>query len=341
MSHLAAIIPDAKAPLRVQEVETPHPGPHELLIKNELISLQPIDAKFAKLAIFPVEYPAILGMSYGGRVAAVGSEVTNFKVGDIVAAAKTAGAAGNKFGAFQRYVIARDITTSKISESVDLTVPVTLIGNLSTAVGLFNASVGLERPDPNGQAPARGKKVLIYGGTSSFGSLSVQYVAQAGYNVITTTSPKHKDLVSKLGAVQVIDHTQVHEALVKALVKEGPYDLVVDSISLPNTIQTTAAVVAAQGGGNLHTLLPAIGPESLPQGVTRQFASWSVALVEEKNAGLLTWAFKTYLPQVTANGKAIPLPSKKASGGLEGLNDALDILLQGVSGQKIVIDPWE
>jgi hypothetical protein len=54
MPHLAAIILGAKAPLEVQEVQTPRPGPGELLIKNELVGLQPIDAKFAKAAMFPL-----------------------------------------------------------------------------------------------------------------------------------------------------------------------------------------------------------------------------------------------------------------------------------------------
>jgi NADPH:quinone reductase-like Zn-dependent oxidoreductase len=341
MANLAAIIPAVKAPLEVQEVETYKPGPHEILVKNEVIAFNPIEFKIAKLEIFPIQYPAILGSSFGGTVEAVGSQVTNFKVGDKVAAAKKGGAVGNQYGAYQRYVVVGDESAGKITGDVDVAIPASLTGNLSTVVGLFTGRAGLDKPSFHSPASAKGKKVLVYGGSSSFGSLSVQYVAQAGYTVVTTTSPKNKDFVSKLGAVTVIDHTQEQDALVKALVAEGPYDLVVDSISLPNTVPVTAAVVAAQGGGKLYALLPAFGPENLPEGVTREYASWGSVLDEEKNAGVLSWAFSEYLAQGVASGKIIPLPIEKVNGGLKGVNDALDKLQKGVSGVKLVVDPWE
>jgi NADPH:quinone reductase-like Zn-dependent oxidoreductase len=56
---------------------------------------------------------------------------------------------------------------------MNLNVAVSLISNFSTVVGLFTLSAGLPKPDLKGQAPARNKKVLVYGGTSSLGSLSV------------------------------------------------------------------------------------------------------------------------------------------------------------------------
>jgi len=341
MANLAAVIPAAKTPLEVREVETYKPGPHELLVKNEVIAFNPIEFKIAKLGIFPIQYPAILGSSFGGTIEAVGPQVTSFKVGDKVTAAKKSGSVGNQYGAYQRYVVVGDETASKVPDGIDVAIPASLTGNLSTVVGLFTGSAGLDKPSFDGSASAKGKKVLIYGGSSSFGSLSVQYVAQAGYTVVTTSSPKHKAFVSKLGAVKVIDHTQEQGTLVKALVAEGPYDIVVDSISLPNTVSITAAVVAAQGGGKLYALLPSFGPENLPEGVTREFASWGTVLDEEKNAGLRSWAFSTYLPNGIANGKIVPLPIEKVSRGLDGVNDALDRLQKGVSGVKLVVDPWE
>jgi Zn-dependent alcohol dehydrogenases len=73
MSHLAAVVSAPKAPLEVQEIETPQPGPGELLIKNELIALLPIDAKIARFAMLPIKYPAVLGNSFAGTVIGVGA----------------------------------------------------------------------------------------------------------------------------------------------------------------------------------------------------------------------------------------------------------------------------
>ncbi len=248
----------------------------------------------------------------------------------------------NEYGAFQRFAIAGTESTSKVPEGVDVAVLASLVGNLPTVLGIFTGKAGLEKP--NFDAPssdAKKGKVLIYGGTSSVGSLSVQYVAQAGCSVVTTTSPKHKAYVEKLGAAKVFDHTQDKETLIKELIAAGPYDLVVDSISLPATIAVTGAVLAAQGGGTIYALLPAFGPETLPEGVTREFTSWGALLAEEKNKGLLSWAYGTYLPRAVAEGKIIALPIEKIGGGLSGINDALKRLMGGVSGVKLVLDPWE
>ena len=339
MSHIAAIVPEAKAPFQFQEVQTAQPGPHEILIKNEAIGLIPIDAKLAKLAIFPIPYPAILGSAYGGTVTAVGAEVSRFKVGDKVVAAKVIAPPGDdKYKVFQEYIVAPDITAGKVTSDADLDVAVNLVGNLSTVISLINVVLGLDRPDPVADASAKkGKKILVYGGTSSFGSLTVQYLSQAGYDVVTTTSPKHNDLVAKLGAVKVIDHTQDRDDLLKALIAEGPYDFVIDSISLPNTADITAGVVAAQGGDKLWALLPPFGPETLPGGVVRDYRPWQSVLSEEENQELLAWAFNTYLPQAVANGRLVPLPTKVFTGGLKGLPEAVNVLIQGVSGTKVIV----
>ncbi|WYZ34270.1 hypothetical protein EsH8_I_000546 [Colletotrichum jinshuiense] len=343
MSHAAAIIPEARTPLEVQVVKTAQPGPKEILIKNELIALIPIDAKQAKYGIFPIPYPSILGTSYGGTVTAVGADVTKFKVGDKVAAVKAgaAGILGDRFSSFQQYVLSLETTATKIPENVDISLPVGLIGNLTTVVAVFTEALGLTRPDPLGNAASQGKKVLVYGGTSSFGSLAVQYVSQAGYDVVTTTSPRHKDIVAKLGASHIVDHTQSPDAIIKELVAQGPYDYVVDSISLTETYEITAAVVASQGGNTVYGLLPPPEQSSVPSSVSIDYRPWSITLAEEKNAELLSWSFHTYLYEAVANNKLVGLNVQKIEGGLAGLNDAIDILVKGVSGAKVVLDPRE
>jgi NADPH:quinone reductase-like Zn-dependent oxidoreductase len=341
MAHLAAVQPAPKAPFEVKEIETPQPGPHELLIKNEAIAIQPIDAKIARVAMLPIPYPAILGSSFAGTVTAVGPEVTGFAVGDKVVAAKTAGATENKNSAFQRYVISSAVTTTKLPSDASLDTAVRLVGNLATVPALFNATLKLARPDPSAPAKPQGKKILVYGGTSSIGSLSIQYLKQAGYDIVTTTSPRHEAFVSRLGASKVIDHTQDSENTVKELVSAGPYDVVVDNISTAQTVKLLADVLAAQGGGNVYALQPPFAPETLPDGVSRIFEGWSLLLAKEEHAELLKWTFATYFPQALAKDSLIAVPPRKISGGLAGLDNALDILIKGVSSEKLVVDPWE
>ena len=341
MANLAAIITAAKAPLEVQEVDTYKPGPHELLVKNEVIAFNPVEFKIAKLGIFPLKYPAILGSTFAGTVEAVGSQIMDFQIGERVVVSKKFGVEGNQYGAYQRYVVVGDIMVSKIPANVDPAVPASLMMNLTCVAGLFTGRLGLDKPVLNGSTQAKGQKALIYGGSSSFGSLSVQYLSQAGYTVITTSSPKNRDFVSKLGAVAVIDHTLEPNALVDQLVAEGPFNTVVDMIALPNTVTVAARVLAAQHGGKLYTVQPAFGPEKLPDGVERVFEPWSNPLYEEKNRDLLQWVTRTYLPEGLSQGVITPLPVEKMSGGLDGINEALDRLQRGISGVRLVADPWE
>ena len=200
----------------------------------------------------------------------------------------------------------------------------------------------MERPPLNDATPTKkDKKILIYGGSSSFGVLAIQYLAQAGYSVIATSSPKNHDLVAKLGAAAVIDHSKDASTVTEELLAHGPYDYVVDMISLPNTLPITAAVVQKQGGGKLWATQPPFGPESMPEGVTRAFEPWSDPLYEDGNGHLLDWTINTYLPQGLAKGYIIPLPVEKVAGGLEGVNEALDRMQRGVSGVRLVAYPWE
>jgi NADPH:quinone reductase-like Zn-dependent oxidoreductase len=197
--------------------------------------------------------------------------------------------------------------------------------------------LGIERPRLDREKSAlKNKKVLIYGGSSSFGGLSVQYLSRAGCTVVTTSSPRNRNFVEKLGASVVVDHTLESETLVDKLVGGSPYDIIVDMISLPDTIAVTA-----QGGGKLYAMEPASGAESLPRGVTRVFEPWSESLYEEKNRNLQEWVTQIYLPQCIAQGTIIPLPVEKVAGGLEGINEALDRLQKGVSGVRLVANPWE
>ncbi|SPJ79040.1 uncharacterized protein FTOL_07431 [Fusarium torulosum] len=339
MPHLAAQVPAAKALLQVREIETPQPGPHELLVKNQIIALQPIDAKIAKVAMLPLPYPAILGSSFAGTVEKVGDQVTGFQVGDKVVGMKTAGATDNKYSAYQEYSISTENTTTKVSDDETLDLAVRLVGNLPTLPAIFNYTLKLERPVPGEEPKSQGKRILVYGGTSSIGSMAVQYLTQAGYEVVTTFSPKHKDFVSKLGANKIIDHTQDSEALIKDLTASGPYHIVFDTISTGDTVKLNAEVVAAQGGDSVYALQPPFGPETLPAGITRKFEGWSLLLGKEENEELLNWTFQTYFPQALAKNKLISVPARKIPGGLDGLNDGLDLLFfKGVSSEKVVVD---
>jgi NADPH:quinone reductase-like Zn-dependent oxidoreductase len=79
---------------------------------------------------------------------------------------------------------------------------------------------------------ANGKTQLIWGGSSSVGCNAVQLAVAAGYEVLTTASPRNFDLVKKLGPSEVFEYNgaSIVDDLVGALERKelvGTLDCIV------------------------------------------------------------------------------------------------------------------
>ncbi|KAI5372407.1 hypothetical protein J4E82_008866 [Alternaria postmessia] len=342
--NLAAVLPSPKASLSVQSLPIPAPASKELLIKVSTIGLNAIEAKIAKLAAIPVAYPAILGSSYTGTVEALGSAITNYCIGARVLVSKRFGTTGNQYSAYQSYVLAaaEEKMVIRIPEGSDEAVLASLVMNASCVPGLFSGQLGLRRPAK--EIPAVGteekKKILIYGGSSSFGQLSVRYLCRAGYAVTTTASPRHVNRVCELGVDDAVDHTLPSQQVIQELKARGPYEVVVDMISTPQTILITSQVLKAQGGGILYATQPSFAPEDLPDGVQRVFKAWSEPLYEQENERLLEWVIEEYLPFGIQKGWIVAQPVDRVQAGLAGIDGALENLLSNAegSGKRFVVN---
>ena len=347
--NLAAILPSAKAPLKIQTLPIPTPGPGELLIKTSIIALNAIEAKIALFAPFPVPYPSILGFSFSGTIEAVGDGVKTYHIGEHVLVSKRFGTEGNAYGAYQRYVLvaATEKVVARVPADEKEKALVGMLMNAVSVAGLLSGRLGLRRPGEKGES----KKILIYGGTSSMGRLAIQYLSCAGYQVTATSSHPHCAEIRKLGAETIIHHTDWDDQVTDALKTWGPYDVVVDMISSPSTISITSKVLEAQGGGKVYAMQPAFGPEELPEGVQRVFEPWPESLYEEENKDLLDWVLEEYLPKGIEKGWMTAQPWEKAEGGLAGINAVLKRVLQGngntrlvddhtAKSTRVVVDPW-
>src|SRR5947208_4327306 len=77
--------------LKVVEVETPTPGPGQVLIRHEAVGVNFIDT-YHRTGLYPVKLPCTPGGEAAGVVEAVGDGVSRFKVGDRAAYAGGFGA---------------------------------------------------------------------------------------------------------------------------------------------------------------------------------------------------------------------------------------------------------
>ncbi|KAF2746175.1 putative alcohol dehydrogenase [Sporormia fimetaria CBS 119925] len=346
MSNQAAWIKEKHANVELGPADKYTPGDGELLVKVEVIGFNPIEAKIQKFAMQPIPYPNILGISYAGTIDSVGPNTpSHFTPGTRVAVNRTGRALGDaRFGSFQKYALAQSHATSILPASVSLEAGAASICNLATVTCAMDLHFSFSRPSLDGSKPAaQGKTILIYGGTSSVGGLAISYAKAAGYRVVTTTSPQHAEYVASLNPDVVIDHKQSASAIVEELKKNGPYDAIFDTIGLPPVTNIFYDYLGSVGGGKYNTIIPPIGGEKeCPEGVQRIFAPYSFALDEEQNLGLRRWYYEEFVPKGLEAGIVAPSRPETVEGGLEGVQEALDRMIQGrVSGRKLVAYPWK
>jgi NADPH:quinone reductase-like Zn-dependent oxidoreductase len=292
----------------------------------------------ARYAAIPLPYPTILGSSFAGGVEGV---VHGFQVGVCVVVKRPLNKAkDSRYSAFQKYAPAREFTTCKLADNTSFEDAAATILNLATAVAALVVYIGLDRAPIEGPARPSGKRILIYGGSSSVGGLATRYAADAGYEVVTTSSPRNEVFVSSFGAKVVIDHTQSPVSLVTALKSHGPYEATLDCINTP-PVDAIIAKVLGEMGGTYYAIIiiPQISSFKMPANVKRELASFS-AVLDNKNRDLGEYFYKDYLPKGLASGRIAPTRVEKVKGGLGGMQEALDRSL-AVSGTKVVVDPWE
>jgi NADPH:quinone reductase-like Zn-dependent oxidoreductase len=175
------------------------------------------------------------------------------------------------------------------------------------------------------------------------GSLSISYAKQAGYTVISTSSLHNFDLLKSLGADHVFDHSD--PATVSKIRHLFPIHYWFDTISLAPTLSTIFDILAPEDEpvtkANILVLLPPSmsGAPEPPAGVTLQMHRFSTHSPE--NADWNDWLLSKggYLEQGIKKGLIKGVPPN-VLGGLDKVEEGIEKVNNGVSGQKVVINPW-
>jgi NADPH:quinone reductase-like Zn-dependent oxidoreductase len=204
--------------LELQEVSTPAPKEHEILIHVHAAAVTPADIAFRKGEPFLgrvftglIRPRRIPGVEFAGDIEAVGTAVTLFHKGDQVF-----GTASTGFGAHAEYLCLGE-------EGVVASKPTTLAYEEAVAVcdGALTALVFL-RDEAHLQ---RGQKVLINGASGAVGAAAVQLSRYFGADVTGVCSTTNVALVKSLGADTVIDYTT------EDFTKNGQtYDIIFDAV---------------------------------------------------------------------------------------------------------------
>lgn len=275
---------------------------------------------------------------------AVGSDVEEFQVGDRVATGRPEEKLSDpRYGCFQQYALTSADTTSKLADDTPVEAGASALLNLDTVAAALIYFFGLDRPVLSGAIKPRNEKIFIYGGSSSSGGFAIQLAVNAGYEVVTTSSPKNHEAVASLKPTAIIDHTQSADKILEDLRSNGPYRNILDCIGTPPVTNVIVEYLSGIGGGNYNSLIPALpGTRSIPKNVELRFESYGWVFNEPENKELKDWFYKELLPQGLAKGVIVPTPVQWVNGGLANAQKALDMMAKGeVSGNKLIMNPWE
>src|SRR5580692_8313970 len=87
--------------LRLEEVPKPEPKPGEVLVRLHAAGVNPVDWKIREGHLGKIPLPSIMGSDFSGEVEALGTGVTDFRVGEEVF-----GIVGDDSGGYAEYAIA-------------------------------------------------------------------------------------------------------------------------------------------------------------------------------------------------------------------------------------------
>lgn len=232
---MKAILMTAVDVLQLQQVPIPSISQdNQVLLALKAAGVNPIDTKIRKRGTFyPAQMPAILGCDGAGIVAAVGSQVKDFRVGDEVYFC--GGGLGKQgTGNYAEYaVVEADFLAPKpqsLSFAEAAAVPLVLI---TAWEALFDRA-----------RLQSGQSVLIHAGAGGVGHLAIQLAKLKGATVYTTVGNGDKErLVRQLGADYPILYKQTD--FVSAILQEtagAGVDIAFDTVGGETFFQSCQAV---------------------------------------------------------------------------------------------------
>lgn len=196
--------------LKYEDFDDPVAAPGEVLVRVAAASVNPIDWKIrsgAMQAIFPTQFPAILGFDLSGTVRAVGEGVTGFALGDKVMAVSPR--------AYAELAVVKAEVLALVPDGLDLVEAAALPLVTVTGEELMSEGVGIKQ----------GETVLVAGALGGVGRTAVLTAKKAGATVIAGVRKSQVKAAETLGADEVLALDDEN-----AVAKLGFLDAVADAV---------------------------------------------------------------------------------------------------------------
>ncbi|QNW97774.1 zinc-binding alcohol dehydrogenase family protein [Acinetobacter seifertii] len=195
------------------ELDTPVTEDHDLLVRVQAISVNPVDTKIRKNVSAESGWK-VLGWDAVGVVESIGDKVTQFKVGDVVwyAGALNRQGSNSELQLVDERIVGHKPKNLEVTEAAAL--PLTAI----TAWEMLFDRLQVPKIAP------KNTTILVIGGAGGVGSITIQLLKQlTNLTIIATASrPETKEWVKQLGADYVLDHREHLAQQIKQLGLNAP-----------------------------------------------------------------------------------------------------------------------
>ncbi|MGV8997621.1 MAG: quinone oxidoreductase family protein [Parvibaculaceae bacterium] len=172
--------------MKLEDVELAPPAAHEITIRHKAIGINYIDT-YHRSGLYPLKLPSGLGMEAAGVVEAVGSGVTNFKVGDRAAYGS---------GPIGAYAEANNVGAAravKLPDGVTYEVAAAMMLKGMTAQFLLRQTFVVKPGDT----------ILYHAAAGGVGLIATQWAKHLGATVIGTVGSDEK---AKIASAHGCDH---------------------------------------------------------------------------------------------------------------------------------------
>ncbi|KAH7103043.1 GroES-like protein [Auriculariales sp. MPI-PUGE-AT-0066] len=362
-SHNALIARQLRS-WKEEQVETPAPGPGEVLVEVLYSTLIPFDIEIVEQGQFDPEkwLPHIPGINLAGKVAKVGEGVLpdRLKAGDEVFG-MVLPTYGRSAGGMQRFALLPHEALGKIPANIHPADATTVPDNLITSWWTLTHYLGLPLEPRREKQSFADESFLVYGASSTTGQFLIQLLALAGCTrVIAVASPHHYDYLRSLGATHTLSYRDADWVDQVVAVNGGQkVKYAIDIIATDSSLRGVGKTVGTDS--KVAVLLPMkFGHDKIiSDGTTGQLV-WS--LDDDQKASLFTQGghidyvrtflyntdenlkknlMTTIIPDLLLNGWVKPTKKElieEPSSLWERATKALHLLrTNAVSGQKIII----
>jgi NADPH:quinone reductase-like Zn-dependent oxidoreductase len=208
--------------LTIKELDIPTPKNNEVLIRVHATTVNRSDCHVLSGKPFFMRFftglfkprASIIGTDFTGEIAAIGSAVQSFKVGD-----KVMGFSGAfSCGSHAQYFILPETKAKKMIVSL----PANL--NYEQAAACLEGAV-YAAMQVLGSKPQAGQKAMVYGASGAIGCAYVQFFKSYDVSVTAVCRIEQAALMRSLGAERIIDYTK------QDFTKDDErYDMILDAV---------------------------------------------------------------------------------------------------------------